>query len=117
MKSKHLGNCVHFKGFSRHIHKDIKDAEFFVLSSDFEGLPNALMESMMMGIPSISTNCSGISEIITNNVNGILVPIKNVTALANAMSNLSDNTTLRELIRKESIIKSRGWETFRIFYT
>ena len=55
-----------------------------------------------------------ISEIITNNVNGILVPIKNVTALANAMSNLSDNTTLRELIRKESIIKSRGWETFRI---
>ena len=114
VKSKHLENCVHFKGFSRHIHKDIKDAEFFVLSSDFEGLPNALMEAMKMGIPSISTNCSGISEIITDNVNGLLVPIKNVIALANAMSYLSDNITLKELIRKESIIKSKEWETFQI---
>ena len=57
VKSKHLEYCVHFKGFSLHIHKDIKDAEFFALSSDFEGLPNALIESMMMDIPSISTNC------------------------------------------------------------
>ena len=66
VKSKHLEYCVHFKGFSLHIHKDIKDAEFFVLSSDFEGLPNTLIESMMMGISSISINCSGISEIITD---------------------------------------------------
>ena len=67
-----------------------------------------------MGISSISTNCSGISEIITDNVNGLLVPIKIVTALSNAMSYLSDNITLRNLIRKESIIKSKEWKTFRI---
>ena len=110
VKSKHLENCEHFKGFSLHIHKDIKDAEFFVLSSDFEGLPNSLMEAMKMGIPSISTNCPGISEIITDYVNGLLVPLKNVTALANAMSRLSDNITLRNIIRKEALTKSKEWE-------
>ena len=114
MESKHLEKFVHFKGFSRYIHKDIKDAEFFVLSSDFEGLSNALMEAMKIGIPSISINCSGISEIITDNVNGLLVPIKNVITLENAMSHLSENITLKELIKKESIIKSKEWETFRI---
>ena len=114
MKSKNLENCIHFKGYSLHIHEEIKDAEFFVLSSDFEGLPNALMEAMKMGIPSISTNCSGISEIITNYVNGLLVPLKNVIALANAMSRLSDNITLRNIIRKGALTKSKEWETSEI---
>ena len=56
----------------------------------------------------------GISEIMTDNVNGLLVSIKIVTALSNAMSYLNDDLTLSDLIRKESIIKSKEWETFRI---
>ena len=114
VKKKELKNSIHFEGFSRHIHKKIKDAEIFVLSSDFEGQPNALMEAMMMGIPSISTNCSGISEIITDEENGLLVPVGNVSSLANAIARLSDNETLRNKIRKGAIRKSYEWKTERI---
>ena len=114
MKSKNLENSVHFEGFSQHIHENIKDAEFFVLSSDYEGLPNSLMEAMMMGIPSISTNCSGINEIITDKVNGLLVPINNVSSLANAMSILSDNMTLRNIIRRGALKTSEKWNTQKI---
>ena len=114
VKSKNLENSVHFEGFSQHIHENIKDAEFFVLSSDYEGSPNSLMEAMMMGIPSISTNCSGINEIITDKVNGLLVPINNVSSLANAMSILSDNMTLRNIIRRGALKTSEKWNTQKI---
>ena len=113
-KRKNLEKLVYFKGFSLHIHERIKDAEFFVLSSDFEGLPNALMEAMMMGIPVISTNCSGINEIISDQENGLLVPVNNISSLTNAMSRLSDNKTLRNKIRKGGLRMAKEWKIERI---
>jgi glycosyltransferase involved in cell wall biosynthesis len=59
----------------------------FVLSSDFEGIPNALLESMSIGVPSVSTDCSpgGAAMLIRNKENGLLVPKGDVKALATAM--------------------------------
>lgn len=114
-KEKKLEKLVHFKGFSLHIHERIKDAEFFVLSSDFEGLPNALMEAMMMGIPVISTNCSGINEIISDQEDGLLVPVNNISSLSNAMSRLSDNKTLRNKIREGGLRRAKEWKIERIY--
>ena len=111
---KNVEECVHFEGFCQNIHEKIKDAEQFVFSSDFEGMPNAIMEAMMMGIPCISTNCSGISEIIFNEVNGLLVPIKDVSSLARAMCRLSDDKMLQNKLRRAARIKSEEWKTERI---
>ena len=68
----------------------IKDAALFVLSSDYEGMPNALMEAMAMGIPCISTDCpcGGPAFLIQNRENGILVPIGDVDQLAEAIGYL-----------------------------
>lgn len=72
-------------------------ADAFVLSSDFEGMPNALMEAMAAGVPSISTNCpTGPADLIDDHVNGILVPIRNQEALAAAMRNVYEDKHLRE---------------------
>lgn len=59
-------------------------SSLFVLSSDFEGMPNALMEAMALGVPCISTDCKpgGARELIEDGVNGWIVPRNDVTALA-----------------------------------
>ena len=81
--------------------KDIKNAyagaNAFVMSSDFEGFPNVLMEAMASGVPSISTNCpTGPSELIDDGQNGILVPVNDENALSEAMKRLYENKELRE---------------------
>ena len=57
------------------------------MSSDYEGLPNALMEAMAMGFPVVSTDCpcGGPKMLIGNNENGILVPVNDAKALADAV--------------------------------
>jgi len=93
-----LADCVHLKGSSPKLHEDIADAAMFVLSSSFEGLSNALLEAMMMGLPVISTNCAGADEAIQDGVNGLLVPIKDKAAMISAMSTMAgDEERMRRL--------------------
>ena len=67
------------------------DASAFVLSSDFEGMPNTLMEAMAVGLPCISTDCpTGPSDIIQNEVNGLLIPVNGNTELQEAVKKLMD---------------------------
>lgn len=76
----------------------IQNASVAVLSSDFEGIPNALLEYMSLGIPSISTDCSpgGASMIIKDKVNGLLVPCNNPMELAKALDFMLDNVEAAE---------------------
>lgn len=85
------------------LHERISGARIFVLTSEFEGQSNALLEAMMLGIPCISTNYSGANEIINNNVNGILVEKGNVKELESAMTLLLTNKELRNSIIKQGI--------------
>lgn len=82
---------VSLPGNIKNIHQKLLEAEFFVLSSDYEGLSNALLEAMMMGLPCISTDCAGSNEVITSGENGILVPVGNKDSLVDAMKLLIKN--------------------------
>jgi len=90
-----LSKRVFLKGTSKDIHKFINSARLFVLSSDYEGLPNTLLEAMALGIPCISTDCrpGGARELIEDGKNGIIVP-------TNDMERLS--TEIEEMIKKDS---------------
>lgn len=85
-----LKDRAFLKGTSKQIHQLINDAALFVLSSDYEGIPNTLLEAEALGIPSISTDCKpgGAREIIDNGVNGYLTPIGDKEKLAEAIYNL-----------------------------
>lgn len=87
---------VNFAGNVKDIHKRIADASFFVLSSDYEGLSNALLEAMVMGIPCISTNCAGADEYIVNGKNGLLTEVGNVDQMSRAMDQFMTNDDLRK---------------------
>lgn len=82
-----ISDRVVFPGSVNDLHERIKNAELFVLSSDFEGMPNALMEAMAMGITCISTDCpcGGPRDIIENGKNGVLIPVVDINACADAI--------------------------------
>ena len=82
-----------FHGAVNNVLEDIKNAAIFVLTSDFEGIPNALIEAMELGIPCISTKCSpgGAELLITHAENGLLVDCGDVDGIAEAMKKYVEN--------------------------
>lgn len=98
---------VYLPGNVPDLHEKIKDAEIFVLSSDYEGLSNALLEAMMMGLPCISTRCAGSDEVIQDGINGLLVNVGDEISLKRAIVDLIENESLRKKI-SENAKKSMG---------
>ena len=85
------------------VHDRIKDAEIFVLSSDFEGMPNALIEAMCLGLPVISTKVSGATDLIIDHENGILTELDHQEQLEAAMIELIENPELAEKLAKNAV--------------
>lgn len=87
VKKLNLCDSVMFPGFITNIEKEIKSASLFVLPSDFEGIPNALLEAMALGLPCISTDCEGGGArlLINNRENGLLIPKGDIKAMSNAI--------------------------------
>lgn len=71
----------------------IQNAAIFVLSSDFEGIPNALLEAMSIGVPCVAADCSpgGAAMLIQSGKNGLLVPRGNALQMSEAISYMLDN--------------------------
>lgn len=105
-----LSEKVDFAGVSHQLWKDMRKAKVFVMSSDYEGLPNALMEAMSLGIPVISTDCpcGGPRMLLAAETekNGILVECDNVNQLSDAMKLLTENEEEWNRYRRRVVEKS-----------
>lgn len=95
-----IQNNVVFEGNVSSVKQHIADSKLFVLCSDYEGIPNALIEAMSLGIPCISTKCSpgGAELLIENGVNGLLVPCNDVDALAQAICSLLEDSQFAQTL-------------------
>ena len=82
-----LSDCVNFNGVSYQLLKEESTAEIFIITSDFEGIPNVLLEAMAIGLPCVSTDCSpgGARMLINDGENGLIVPCGDPEALAQAV--------------------------------
>jgi glycosyltransferase involved in cell wall biosynthesis len=83
-----LQNTVSLEGNVSDIHERLAQCAIFVLTSNFEGLSNALIEAMMVGLPCITTDYPGARELIMHEQNGIVVPMDDDEALAFQMEKL-----------------------------
>lgn len=94
INSLNLQEFVRLPGFVLNPFPIIRQADVFVLSSKWEGLPNVLIQSMACGTPVVSTDCpSGPAEILENGKWGRLIPVGDVQALADAiLATMKDNS-------------------------
>jgi len=94
-----LTKDIDLLGFKKNPFPYIKNSSLYILSSMYEGLPGALIQAKALGCHVVSTDCeSGPREILENGENGILVPVKNYRALAEAaIGVLKSNETSKPL--------------------
>ena len=109
-----LGLCgrVRLMGSTDNVLAQMRQSDMFVLSSAYEGLPNALMEAMAAGLPCVSTRCpTGPGDLIDDGENGILVPVGDETAMADAMRKLMEDSGLRKRLGTNARQKIRDHYT------
>lgn len=125
IKDKKLENRIFLPGNIKDVKEKIYDAKMFVLSSNYEGMPNALMEAMALGIPVIATDCpcGGPKFLINNNNNGILIDVGNKEQLKKAILKIIKDTEFSQKISHNAIEISqklapekinKKWEDFII---
>lgn len=78
----------------------LASVDIMVLPSYREGLPKTLIEAAACALPLVTTDVPGCREVVTDNVDGLLVPVKDATALANAIARLHDNPELAQRLGK-----------------
>lgn len=99
IKELHLEQCVRLPGHCDDVQTFLQSGDIFVLSSEYEGFPNALLEAMQLGLACISADCeSGPAELISDSLNGLLVPVGDRTSLASAMRQLAFDPDMRQTL-------------------
>ena len=125
VESKGFEGKIDLPGREDNIADKIKIARVFVLPSDTEGSPNALLEAMVLGLACISTDCpcGGPAEIISDGENGILVPVRDTAKMQVALQNFLNNlqtieriaskaVSTRDIYSPENVLKE--WESMLI---
>lgn len=99
-----VGESVIFAGHRTDTPEILAQAAISVLPSHSEGLSNTLLESMAAGIPTVATDVGGNPELVKDQVNGILIPVKSPDHLAQAMRVILDDSQLAHRFGREAKI-------------
>ena len=110
IKEMSLGEDVVLLGFQDNPFQYISKADVFVLSSQFEGFGNVIVEAMALGIPVIATDCpSGPGEIIDHGINGFLVPVGDQKRIADNILNILHDKDLRDRISRAGLKRAEDF--------
>ena len=116
IKEKGLEDLVILKGRTNNVASELEKASVFLLSSDYEGMPNALMEAMAIGVPSISTDCpcGGPRDLLKDEC-GLLVPVGDSLKFAEAISKILNNKELANKYSKNAKAKANEFKPNTVY--
>ena len=112
MQSNDLASSVHLLGKQNDIPNILAASDVFVLASNWEGNPLAVMEAMAAGLPVIATEVGGVPELVSSGEEGILVRAGDFSAFADAMQELLDDPEKRTAMGHAARI--RAFNEFRV---
>jgi glycosyltransferase involved in cell wall biosynthesis len=114
-RSLEVQDLVAFVGRSSVPHDWAREPGIFVLSSRFEGFPNVLIEAMASGFAVLATRCDwGPSEIVTPDVDGLLIPTEDPAAMAEGLIRLHQDASLRRRLALAAQERAKDFAEHRI---
>lgn len=107
VKSLQLDGRVLLPGRTEHVVEELRKSKIFCLSSDYEGMSNSMIEAICVGLPIVTTNVSGVKELVDDNINGFVVECGNVDRMCSALSSLMGNESLMNCFAQKSFERRR----------
>lgn len=109
-----VGEKVNLPGAVKNIFESIESSKIYVMTSYYEGMPNALIEAMCIGLPVISTKVSGAVDLIRNGKNGILVECSETKELVHAIETLIDDYKIADKYARNAVLLNEKLEVKQI---
>lgn len=103
-----IGDKILFRGYIPNVKEYLGDMDIFVLPSLEEGMSNALLEAMAIGLPSVTTDVGGNREVNEDGDTGFVVPPKDAIGLADALNKLILDTNLRNRMGSRAKVRIRN---------
>ena len=103
IRKNKLEDCVLLPGAKQNVWDLILNAECFILSSWYEGMPNALFEAMCLGLPCVATRVSGAKDLIKSGSNGLLVDLNDIQSMANALNTIAEDKQMRTELGENAV--------------
>ena len=109
-----ISSRILLPGRSEKVIEEMNRAKVFAFSSDYEGMSNAIMEAVCVGLPIVTTNVSGAAELVKDGEGGFVVPIRDEKKLSEALRKLLSDEKLRAKMAKHNKATARQFKLDRI---
>lgn len=106
VESLELQGRVLLPGRTEHVIEELRKSKVFCFSSDFEGMSNAIIEAICMGLPIVTTNVSGATELVEEGKGGYVVPCGDVDQFAQALQKVMSSCDLQEMMSVVNLKKA-----------
>jgi glycosyltransferase involved in cell wall biosynthesis len=89
-----LNDSLNFTGETENVGKYLKNSDFFMLISNYEGLPVSIIEALSVGLPIIASDVGGVNELVKDKINGFLVPKNDEVKLSEILKDIIRNKSM-----------------------
>lgn len=116
VESLEMQGRVLLPGRTEHVIEELRKSKIFCMSSDYEGMSNSMIEAICVGLPIVTTNVSGVKELVKDRENGFVVPCGNVDAMSSALYSVIKDSILLCAFADNSLKKRNSFSLDSIVF-